>query len=138
MARKAKTETLPAKPAASSAQISERCRSGAEPAPVPAASAECGRSPADVIRSLEAQLEQARRECKELEQSYTKNREIYSLAIEATNLGIYDTKVKDEDLALKENWLARLGYDPKLARDSQLTWERLIHPDDFERATTLF
>ncbi len=90
------------------------------------------------IQFLEAELEKALRDRRNLEQSYIKNREVYLLAIEATNLGIYDTKVRDEDLELKENWLARLGYDPKLATDNQLTWEGLIYPDDYERVTTLF
>ena len=90
------------------------------------------------IQSLQTQYRHSLDQCRELEQTYIKNREIYLLAIEATNLGIYDTYVKDEDLDLKENWLARLGYNPKLAGDTQPTWESLIHPDDYDRVISLF
>ncbi len=84
-------------------------------------------------KELAVQLRKSLDECQVLEQSIRENREIYLLAIEATNLGIYDTKVDDRDFQLKENWLARLGYDPILARDQDLTWEALIHPDDHDR-----
>lgn len=68
--------------------------------------------------------------CQALEKYVTGSREIYLLAIEASNLGIFDTEVRDRDYKLKENWLARLGYDPTLARDEEGIWETLIHPDD--------
>jgi PAS domain S-box-containing protein len=76
--------------------------------------------------------------CESLEQSIKENREIYLLAIEAANLGIYDTEVKDKDLKLKENWLTRLGYDTVPNKDEDQTWEALIHPDDRERVISEF
>jgi len=90
------------------------------------------------VAALQEQLQNALDECRKLEQSFNQNRELYLLAIEATNLGIYDTNIRDEELDLKENWLARLGYDPKLAREQSLTWESLIHPEDYERVTSTF
>lgn len=87
---------------------------------------------------LATQLRKSLDECQKLEQSLKENREIYLLAIEATNLGIYDTEVKDKDFRLKENWLARLGYDPILAQDEDLTWESLIHPDDYDKVMSVF
>jgi len=89
-------------------------------------------------KELANQLRRALDQIRELEQSNSENREIYLLAIEATNLGIYDTKVEDHDFSLKENWLARLGYDPILARDQDITWENLIHPDDHDRVLSTF
>lgn len=89
-------------------------------------------------KELANQLRRSLDQIKELEQSISENREIYLLAIEATNLGIYDTKVEDHDLSLKENWLVRLGYDPLLARNQDITWENLIHPDDRDRVLTSF
>ena len=89
-------------------------------------------------KSLSNRLRRALDEIERIEQSIRENREIYYLAIEAANLSIYDTGVKDEDLALKENWLARLGYDPVKARAESITWESLIHPEDYDRVVTAF
>lgn len=90
------------------------------------------------FKRLAVQLRQSINQCDRLERSIQESREIYLLAIEAANLGIYDTEINDEDFKLKENWLTRLGYNPTLAHDKDLTWESLIHPDDYERVVTEF
>lgn len=89
-------------------------------------------------KDLADQLRASLNECQKLEQTLKENREIYLLAIEATNLGIYDTEVSDKDYKLKENWLTRLGYDPRLIEDEDQFWETLIHPDDHDRVMTYF
>ena len=89
-------------------------------------------------KSLAVDLRKSRDECEKLEQSIEENREIHLLAIEATNLGIYDTDAKDEEFKLKGNWLSRLGYDPGLAGNQDLCWEALIHPEDHDRVMSAF
>ena len=89
-------------------------------------------------KELAGQLRASLNECQKLQQTLKENREIYLLAIEATNLGIYDTEVSDKDYKLKENWLTRLGYDPRQYEDEDQFWETLIHPDDHDRVMTYF
>ena len=92
----------------------------------------------DENKDLAVKLRKSFNEVDKLEQYLKENREIYLLAIEAANLGIYDTEVEDKNLNLKENWLARLGYDPTSSKDRNITWELLIHPDDREKVITEF
>jgi PAS domain S-box-containing protein len=66
------------------------------------------------------------------------NREIYSLAIDVTKLGIYDTNYEDIEQPMKENWLVRLGYNLKEIEDNHKTWLSLIHPDDFDSTVEQF
>lgn len=89
-------------------------------------------------KSLAADLRKSRDDCDRLEQAIEENREIYLLAIEAAKLGIYDTDAKDEDFKVKGNWLSRLGYNPALANDADITWESLIHPEDHDRVMSAF
>ena len=89
-------------------------------------------------RELAINLRRSFDRCEKLEQTLKENREIYLLAIEATNLGIYDTEVSNKEFKLKENWLTRLGYDPSLVSDEDRFWELLIHPDDHDRVMAAF
>ncbi len=76
---------------------------------------------------------------KELGESYAalkEREERLALVIEGTNDGIWDWNLKTNEVYFSPHWKAMLGYEDCELRNSFEEWERLIHPDDLERART--
>jgi PAS domain S-box-containing protein len=67
---------------------------------------------------------------KELSNQLSKEQERLSLALEATNTGIWEWDLLSNKTLYDANWCHLLGYPNSV----QLSWPRLIHSDDFHSA----
>ncbi len=52
--------------------------------------------------------------------------------------GIWDWDANTGYVYRNPGWYLMLGYGPHSQENSVLTWERLIHPDDFQRVMAHF
>jgi PAS domain S-box-containing protein len=58
-----------------------------------------------------------------------------SLVIEGSALGTWEWNVQTNETVFNEQWAAMLGYTiDELTPYDYATWERLVHPDDLDRA----
>ncbi|MBF0468894.1 MAG: PAS domain S-box protein, partial [Desulfamplus sp.] len=72
------------------------------------------------------------------EDALGKSEERLNLIIKGSNDAPWDWDLVSDDIYYSPQWFQQLGYiSGELANDSGL-WERLMHPDDKERVTTLF
>lgn len=58
------------------------------------------------------------------------SRERYTFALNATNDGLWDLNLLNNELYLSDNWKRQLGYESYELKSSQDIWGDLIHPDD--------
>ena len=58
--------------------------------------------------------------------------ERYSLAIEAVNDGLWDYRVKNEEIYLSPRWKTMIGYEDEEIGNKMDDWYELIHPDTRE------
>ncbi len=65
-------------------------------------------------------------------------KEQYSMALEASELGIWDWMVGSDAIYLSRKWKMQLGYYPDELSDQFSTFQRLIHPDDQDRVVREF
>lgn len=66
----------------------------------------------------------------------TERDERLALVIEGTTDGIWDWNLKTNEVYFSHSWKAQLGYEDRELTNCFEAWERLIHPDDLERART--
>jgi len=72
-------------------------------------------------------------ERKRAEEALQDSEQRLNLAIQGTNLGMWDWNVKTGDVIYSEHWARMLGYElDELAPDIS-TWENLVHPEDKDR-----
>jgi PAS domain S-box-containing protein len=67
---------------------------------------------------------------KQLNEELDKEHERLSLALEATNTGIWEWNLHSNQVLYDSNWCRLLGY----VYPTQPSWPMLIHPDDFAQA----
>ncbi len=65
------------------------------------------------------------------------SRERLSLALEAARDGVWDWDVASGRMVYSRSWANMLGLELEDVEADQKTWERLIHPDDHQRAMSL-
>jgi len=59
--------------------------------------------------------------------------ERFQLALEGSDLGLWDWYIATGDAYLSPQWKRMLGYAPDEITDSIHTWQRLLHPEDRPR-----
>jgi two-component system sensor kinase FixL len=62
------------------------------------------------------------------------SQEQLALVIQGSNDGIWDWNVVTSEVYFSARWKSMLGYAENEIEDNFAAWERLIHPDDLERA----
>lgn len=70
---------------------------------------------------------------KEIENKLIESEQRYEMAIEATDLGIWDYDVVSGKAYYSRKWKSILGYYPDEIPDEYSVWEDLLHPEDKER-----
>jgi PAS domain S-box-containing protein len=69
------------------------------------------------------------------EDALRRERQRLEFVIDGSRLGVWEWNVQTNELVLNETWAELIGYTrEELLPYSYATWERLVHPDDLERA----
>ncbi len=71
---------------------------------------------------------------KEVQQELEEKRRRYYLANKASDTGIWDWMISTNKVYLSTTWKAQVGYCNDELDDSFETWQKLLHPDDYEPA----
>lgn len=71
---------------------------------------------------------------KHAEDELAKSEERFSLAMKGANDGVWDWDMRSNNVAYSPRWKSMLGYKENELENNYETWERLVHPDDIERA----
>ena len=75
---------------------------------------------------------------KEAEESTKRWREKFDLSTAAARLTFYEYDVDNDALTWSGSMLDVLGYDPEAMKGNLSVWTELLHPEDADRATSLF
>lgn len=59
--------------------------------------------------------------------------ERHELALDGAELGVWDWKIKTDEVTFDERWADMLGYSLDELDPTVDTWDELIHPEDLER-----
>ena len=81
-------------------------------------------------RANVALLDRARRTHERLARS----EERFALAVAGSNDGIWDWDLRTNEVFYSPRWKQMLGYDDDEIANAYSEWERLVHPDDRDRA----
>jgi PAS domain S-box-containing protein len=77
-------------------------------------------------------------ERRRMESSLQISEERLSLALEATQLGLYDVRVQTGEVIVNAEYARMLGHDPEQFRESAADWIARLHPDDREAASRAY
>jgi len=73
-------------------------------------------------------------ERKQAEMALAESEERFSLAMKGANDGVWDWNLLTNEVVFSGRWKSMLGYSEDELENNFETWERLVHPDDIERA----
>jgi PAS domain S-box-containing protein len=62
------------------------------------------------------------------------NEERLSLALDGSNVGLWDWNLATNDVFFSDRWKAQLGYAPGEIADDFAEWESRLHPEDLARS----
>ncbi|WP_051360118.1 PAS domain S-box protein [Adhaeribacter aquaticus] len=68
-----------------------------------------------------------------LDQDLKKSEERWHLALEGSELGVWDWDTQSQDLYFSDYWKGLLGYSPGEVENKLEAWQNAIHPDDRPR-----
>jgi diguanylate cyclase (GGDEF)-like protein/PAS domain S-box-containing protein len=88
---------------------------------------------ADEIGELAADFSAMMRERSEAEWALRESQRQLSLAMEGSQLALFDWNIAAGDVFLSEQWSVMLGGAPAVTRTTFAALAQLVHPDDFER-----
>jgi PAS domain S-box-containing protein len=88
----------------------------------------------DEIEDLSQQFNRMSARLAESYAALQEREERMSVVIEGTNDGIWDWNLKTNETYFSPHWKAMLGYEDHELSNCYEEWERLLHPDDLERA----
>jgi PAS domain S-box-containing protein len=80
--------------------------------------------------ATEEELKAQYDELSAIQRDLWKSEERFSLALDATNDGIWDWNVPTGSAFFSPHWYTMLGYEPNEMPGSYATWRSLVHPDD--------
>lgn len=67
-----------------------------------------------------------------------RSEDLLNVAFQAARDGVWDIRVDTGEVYLNPRWFTMLGYEPDEFPHSLETWDRLLHPEDRERAMDVF
>ncbi|MFW6261342.1 MAG: putative bifunctional diguanylate cyclase/phosphodiesterase [Spirochaetota bacterium] len=67
-----------------------------------------------------------------------RSEDLLNVAFQAARDGVWDIRVDTGEVYLSPRWFTMLGYEADEFPHSLETWERLLHPDDRERAVDAY
>ncbi len=70
---------------------------------------------------------------KETEKKLATSKDRYDLATKASNTGIWDWLVSSDTVFYSDVWKAQLGYKPDELENKFSSWQKLLHPEDYDR-----
>ena len=74
-------------------------------------------------------------ERKKAEDALQRERQRLEFVIDGSRLGVWEWNIQTHELVLNETWAELIGYSlDELLPYTYATWERLLHPEDIERA----
>ena len=73
-------------------------------------------------------------EAKHAEQALKESKDRLDLVIRGSNDGIWDWNVTTNEVYFSPRWKSMLGYQDREIANNFASWERLLHPEDRERA----
>ncbi len=79
-----------------------------------------------LFRPFKAQWDERLR----MEKMLIENKERLDLALEATNVGLWDYNVQTGKVYYSPRWATMLGYTPEEIEPTFQSWETLLHPDE--------
>ena len=71
---------------------------------------------------------------RQAEDSLRESEERFALAVRGTDAGIWDWDLRTDRVHFSHRWKSMLGYEEHEIADDFHAWERLVHPDDRQRA----
>nr|CRH05716.1 Putative Histidine kinase with two PAS 3 domain, HisKA domain, HATPase c domain, Response regulator receiver domain and Hpt domain [Candidatus Magnetococcus massalia] len=72
-----------------------------------------------------------------MEEALRESTQRLSIALDASNTGLWDWNPKSDKAYFSEQWLQMLGYEKGQLEESGATWGILLHPDDKKSALTI-
>jgi len=89
----------------------------------------------DKVQSLVSGLESEIKNKEKIQQELNVTNERLNLALESSNLGVWEFYPQQNKVVYSDSWFTMLGYDPQEMEHTFDTWVKLMHPDDIESAS---